>query len=131
MQNFFISQSIPYLICASTGISASIIHGKTVHSAFGPYSIKEDKTENVLCSLDVSKENGYSITFAQVFIIDEITMISSAALEAIDHGLKKLVAQMNNNFSNQTFGGKYILLFSDLAQVPAVTQAKDDYMDPY
>lgn len=88
-----------------------------MHSAFGLFSKKTGADEEVICSLDVSKENGYSIYFEKVIIIDEITMISANVLESINTGLKRLASPMNDYFFENLFGGKHILLFGDLAQV--------------
>ena len=126
---FLISKSIPYIVCASTGIAASLIGGSTVHSAFGIYSKKEQDIETILCSIDVSKPNGYAISFASVIIIDETTMISANILNSIDKGLKKIMSQKSDANYDKPFGGKNILLFDDLAQVPAVTLVPDDYIE--
>ena len=127
LKNYFIANSIPFIVCASTGIAASILNGKTVHSAFGLFTKKNENCEDVYCSLDIAKENGYAISFAKIIIIDEVTMISSKVLESLNNGLKKLAAQKNDVHFDLDFGGKNILLFGDLAQVPAVTRAPDDF----
>ena len=79
--------------------------------------------------MDISKENGYSISFAKVIIIDEVTMLPGKVLLALNDGLKKLSAQKNDINYTLPFGGRNILLFGDLAQVPAVTRAPDDYLE--
>ena len=116
-------------MCFYRGIAASLIQGKTVHSSFRLYTKKEEGTETVVCSLDISKENGYAISFVDFIIIDEAIMISANVLQALDVGLKKLAAQKNDKNFDHNFGGENILLFGDLAQVPAVTGFNDDYQE--
>ena len=129
LKKFFITKDIPFIVCASTGIAASLIGGRTVHSAFGIFCNKKDDNEEVFCSLDISKENGYAISFAKIIIIDEVTMMSGKVLLALNDGLKKLSAQKNDGNFVLPFGGRNVLLFGDLAQVPAVTRAPDDYIE--
>ena len=120
-------KNISYVVCASTGIAASLIDGFTVHSTFGIYTKKFQNEETVLCSSDISKPNGYSVSFASVIIIDEVTMISAEVMNALNRGLKKIMAQKSDANFDKPFGGKSVWLFGDLAQVPAVTRAPDDY----
>lgn len=56
-------------------------------------------------------------------------MISGKVLSAMEFGLKKIMAQANCNLRNLQFGGKTILLFGDLAQVPFVTRSPDDFLE--
>lgn len=128
--NYLTSNSIPFIVCASTGIAASLINGKTVHSAFGLFTKKTGTLEeDVLCSLDVSKPNGYAMSKVQLIIIDEVTMISGKVLAAIENGLRKIMAQIHSPLQSLQFGGKSLILFGDLAQVPAVTRSLDDFLE--
>ena len=103
-----------------------LIKGKTVHSAFGLFN-DDDK---IICGLNVDKPNGISMTYVKVIIIDEVTMISADVLDAVNSGLQKIMAQLNSEHSDKPFGGKSILLFGDLAQVPAVcTKSRSDYIE--
>ena len=61
-----------------------------------------------------------------VIIIDEITMISRAALDTLDSALRRLSAQVHARSVDQCFGGKSVLFFGDLAQVPAVVRGHND-----
>ena len=96
LTNYLTVKKIPFIICASTGIAASLIGGKTVHSAFGLYTQKNRSNETVLCSLDVTKPSGFAMAHVQVIIIDEVTMISGKVLNAIEWGLRKIMAQMKS-----------------------------------
>ena len=129
MINFLIANKIPYVTCASTGIAASLINGKTVHSAFSIYTARNYGEDNVFCSLDICKPNGFAMTYAKVVIIDEVTMISAKVLTSMEYGLRKIMSQKRSPLGLYPFGGKSILLFGDLAQVPAVTRAPDDFLE--
>ena len=125
LQAYFTTINVSYVTCASTGIAASLIKGRTVHSTFRIY---DDGTDNVTCGLDVSRPVGRAVSLCKVIIIDEVTMIPRQVLEALDRGLRRLAAQVNGR-SDLPFGGKHILLFGDLAQVPAVVRARDDFTE--
>ena len=56
-------------------------------------------------------------------------MMSAKVLSALEYGLRKITAQVKSPFGVTPFGGKCILLFGDLAQVPAVTRAPDDFLE--
>ena len=124
--NYLISKSIPFVVCASTGIAASLIGGNTVHSTFGLFTKKTKSNETVLCSLDVTRPNDFAMTYVKVIIIDEVTMISGDVLDAMEWGLRKIMSQIESVDREKMFGGKSLLLFGDLAQVPAVSINSDD-----
>ena len=55
-------------------------------------------------------------------------MVPRKILDALDPGLRRLAAQVNWS-ADLPFGCKHILLFGDLAQVPAVVYTRDDYSE--
>lgn len=124
IQALLTTLDVPFVTCASTGIAASLIHGQTLHSTFGLFT---DRDDNTRCSLDISRPRGYAISLCKVILIDEITMISRSVLEALDAGLRRLAAQVRRNSEDLPFGGKSLMLFGDVAQVPAVVRARDDF----
>ena len=71
IQSLLTSRSIPFLTCASTGIAADLIHGRTVHSAFSIFQLPNGDT---VSSLDIAKPSWQAISLAPVIIIDEITI---------------------------------------------------------
>lgn len=128
--NFLKANRIPHIVCASTGMAASLIKGKTVHSSFGIYSMKSSQeNDNVCCSLDISKPNGFAMSRVKVIIVDEATMISGKVFGAMEEGLRRIMAQIRSPLQSSQFGGKSILLFGDLAQVPAVTRSNSDFLE--
>ena len=109
-----------HIVLAPTGIAALNVSGATLHSTFGYYNlvhlpidqINEDtirlKSEKKLLLQDIS-----------TLIIDEISMVRADTFEKIDRILKAL------NHSTAPFGGKQILLFGDLFQLPPVVKAEE------
>ena len=56
-------------------------------------------------------------------------MISRSVLNCLDQTLRRLSAQAHSAGSELPFGGKNIIFFGDLAQVPAVVRARDDFAE--
>ena len=126
LQALFTTRDVPFVTCASTGIAASLIQGQTLHSTFGLFT---DRDNNTRCSLDIARPRGYAISLCQVILIDEVTMISRSVLEALEAGLRRLASQAHRNSSDLPFGGKSVILLGDVAQVPAVVRARDDFSE--
>ena len=124
IQAYCTTVNMSYVTCASTGIAAQLIGGRTVHSTFRIY---DDGTGVTKCGLDISRPVGRALSLCRLITIDEVTMIPKPVLEAVDFGLRRLAAQTNSPNCNLPFAGKHVLLFGDLAQVPAVVRARDDY----
>ena len=126
LQNLFVTSNAPFVTAASTGIAATLIHGRTVHATFGLFTTPANET---LCSLNISNPRGLALSLCRLIIIDEITMISRSVLNALDNGLRRLAGQSSRGDPTLPFGGQSLLLFGDLAQVPAVVRARDDYCE--
>lgn len=102
-----------YAITASTGCSAVLINGQTVHSylGMGNGSMKLDKIIQTL----KSKKNKYNqIAELQVLIIDEISMIDDTTFEIIS----KILSTIKE--TEQVFGGIQLLLVGDFCQLAPV-----------
>ena len=126
IRNILISKSIPFLICASTGIAASLIDGQTAHSAFSIFA----NTNGISVSgVRIQNQRGVALSKIRFLIIDEITMLSKSTLECIEHTLNTLALAVKRNNANNPFGGCSVLLFGDLAQVPAVSNQNDDFQE--
>lgn len=126
LQNLFITANVPFVTAASTGIAATLIHGHTVHSTFGLFT---NSANDTVCSLNIAHPRGLALSLCRVIIIDEITMISRSVLNALDNGLRRLAGQSRRGDPSLPFGGQSLLLFGDLAQVPAVVRARDDFAE--
>ena len=106
---------------APTGIAALNIGGKTIHSVckLPPYYINKSDIKRLpnvqrqfLCNLNL-------------IIIDEISMVSSNLLDALDDFLR-----MNRGIF-KPFGGVHILLVGDLFQLPPIVDNKYDLFIEY
>ena len=115
-----------YVKLAPTGRSAVNIKGQTIHSFF---SLQ-------LGVLDPSEYDNHYIDkarYADMIIIDEISMVRADIIDAIDQILKYT---MNNK---KPFGGKQLIFFGDPFQLPPVVDASievkqfftDKYSGPY
>lgn len=99
------------LYVAPTGIAAININGVTIHSAFGYKNIVQSVSE-----IRISKEQESLFKRIDTLVIDEISMVRVDTLERIDYILKKI------NKNNIPFGGKQIILFGDIFQIPPIAK---------
>lgn len=98
------------LKCAPTGIAAINISGKTVHSLFRLAPKLLDKKDiEVLPAKQIALYRN-----ADVFVIEEISMVTSNMLDGVDIFLRK------NLNSPRPFGGKTVVIVGDLFQLPPV-----------
>jgi len=102
------------VVIAPTTIAAENVKGSTIHSFFGfpprifnPEDIKVPKSKvSIIQNLDL-------------LIADEVSMVSSALVDAMDIALK----QTKNN--NKPFGGIPILFVGDLFQLPPIVENEE------
>ena len=128
-KSFLIKFITNYLICTnipSTGKAASLIDGQTAHSAFAIYTTPEN---NSVSSVRIQSQRGLAMSKIKFLIIDEITMLSKSTLDCIDNILKTLSNAVHNPNHDNPFGGCSVILFGDMAQVPAVSRLNDDYQE--
>lgn len=119
--NFFIHNSKKkVVVVAPTGVAAINVGGQTIHSLFQlpfypPYS-KEDVIPSC------AKKALFRALDA--IVIDEVSMVRADVMDAIDKKLR------NANDANKPFGGKQMLFFGDLYQLPPVAQPQvQRYLD--
>ncbi|MCD6450661.1 MAG: AAA family ATPase [Thermotogaceae bacterium] len=118
------------VILAPTGVAAVNVKGQTIHSffGFGP-DITVDKVEKIV------KEFPNIYTEIDAIIIDEISMVRADLLDAIDKFLK--INTSKRRPKKKPFGGKQMIFFGDLYQLPPVaTRMEKDvinqlYESPY
>lgn len=106
---------IPVAITASTGIAATHMNGKTIHS-WAHIGIKEYLTATDLQHLFKRKEHRQAIAEAKVLIIDEVSMLHHFRLDMVDAILRKVHGK------DEAFGGIQVVLCGDLFQLPPVTR---------
>ncbi len=113
------------LMCAFTGIAAINIKGQTIHSffRFPPQALGPEDDEIKLFYKNSEKYK--MIEEIQTIVIDEVSMLRSDTLEAIDYSLRK-----NGGDPSKIFGGKQILFVGDIFQLPPVIDDTDE-VDSY
>lgn len=111
--------SLNVIVCASTGTAAKNIEGRTVHSMF---HLEKDF---VLSNLVVGHPDFDEIKNAEVIIIDEISMMNGQILDKIQNVIQSIQTQqegLNESTTFSAFGGKLILLFGDMLQLPMIEE---------
>lgn len=99
------------IVLAPTGLAAVNVGGQTIHSFFGfpPRLIRPDDIRR--------SRNGGIMRRLKFLIIDEVSMVRSDLMWAIDQALR-----VNRGRPREPFGGVRLLLFGDLHQLPPVVQ---------
>jgi ATP-dependent DNA helicase PIF1 len=99
------------VVLAPTGLAAVNVGGQTIHSFFGfpPRLIRPDDIRR--------SRNGRLMRRLKLIIIDEVSMVRSDLMWAIDQSLR-----LNRGRPREAFGGVRLLLFGDLHQLPPVVQ---------
>ena len=109
-----------HIVLAPTGIAALNVSGTTLHSTFGYYNLVNLNLEDISDgTIKLKSEKRLILRNVSTIIIDEISMVRADTFDKIDRILKVI------NHNNLPFGGKQILLFGDLFQLPPVTKAKE------
>lgn len=111
------SHGIDPAITAATGIAATHIGGRTIHSWSG-IGIQESLDKHALHEIVTSKYIAPRIEKATVLIIDEISMLSAAMLDMVELVCRKV----KNN--QQPFGGMQVVLVGDFFQLPPIFQSE-------
>ena len=114
------------IVVAPTGVAAVNAGGVTIHSffqlPFTPY-VPGAKVES---KFDFSREKRKIIASVDLLVIDEISMVRSDQLDAIDVVLRRF------RDHGRPFGGVQLLLIGDLAQLtPVVTPEDERLLKPH
>ncbi|RLC04915.1 MAG: helicase, partial [Deltaproteobacteria bacterium] len=112
------------IITAPTGVAAINAGGVTLHSffqlPFGPFVPGNDAYDhNSHRQFRFSKEKKQIIQSLDLLVIDEISMVRSDLLDAVDAVLRR------HRRSNQPFGGVQLLMIGDLHQLSPVAKRDD------
>lgn len=99
------------VVVAPTGLAAVNVGGQTIHSFFGfpPRLIRPDDIRR--------SRNGRVMRRLDAVIIDEVSMVRSDLMWAIDQSLR-----LNRGRPREPFGGARMILFGDLFQLPPVVR---------
>lgn len=100
------------VVLAPTGVAAVNVGGQTIHSFFG-FPPKPISKYNVPM---IKSEEAYTLFKAiDIIVIDEISMVRADLFDAIDYFFERNFPEINKKF-----GGKQLILFGDLNQLPPV-----------
>ncbi len=101
-------------VLAPTGLAAVNVGGQTIHSFFGlpPRLIRPEDIRR--------SRNGSLMRRLKLIIIDEVSMVRSDLMWAIDQSLR-----INRGRLREPFGGLRLLLFGDMHQLPPVVQSAE------
>lgn len=128
-KTYLLNQYIDYLrdrdvmlgITASTGIAATHLNGRTIHSWCG-MGILERMSKSQIKGLTEKEHLWERIRYAKVLIIDEISMLNANRLDLVDSICKEF---RENPFL--PFGGIQVVFCGDFFQLPPVARTiKDD-----
>lgn len=109
------------LMSAFTGIAAINVGGQTLHSFFR-FPLKPLMPEDDEITIFKEFTQKYKIIEKiDTIVIDEVSMLRSDILEAIDFSLRK-----NGGDPSKKFGGKQILLIGDIFQLPPVIDSTEE-----
>lgn len=99
------------VVVAPTGLAAVNVGGQTIHSFFGfpPRLVKSDDIRR--------SRNGQLMRRMKYLVIDEVSMVRSDLMWAIDQSLR-----VNRGRPRESFGGVRLIMFGDLHQLPPVVQ---------
>lgn len=119
------------IVAAPTGVAAINAAGVTLHSLFqlpfGPFIPTPSMVAEIQGSIRQNKQKLDLLRAMDVLVIDEISMVRSDVLDAIDAVLRQVRRQ-----KDKAFGGTQLLLIGDLHQLPPVTRVDDwEILSPY
>lgn len=104
------------VVLAPTGVAAVNVGGATIHSFFG---FKPDITLEKAWSLGSKTKKVELYQNLSTIIIDEISMVRADLLDAIDAFLRRVC------LTSRPFGGKRMIFFGDLYQLPPVVTREE------
>ena len=106
---------------APTGVSALNVGGATLHSVFGFNNLENLSVDEIdESTITMSSQKSLVLREVDTIIIDEISMVRADTFDKIDKILK-----ITNN-SSKLFGGKQILIFGDVFQLPPIASSSEE-----
>jgi ATP-dependent DNA helicase PIF1 len=111
LQDFLKYTSKNVVVLAPTGLAAITVGGQTIHSFFKlpPHIVTEDEIYKKRFPNDIYRD-------VDTIVIDEISMVRVDIFDAIE-GILRLYGD-----KKKPFGGKQVILFGDLFQLPPVLE---------
>ncbi len=117
--HFLKSQKVGVGITASTGIAATHMNGRTIHSWAG-LGIKNEITADYLKKLLKNVNFRMRFLSTKVLVIDEVSMLHSFRLDMVDKVCRAFKR------SDLPFGGLQVILSGDFFQLPPVCKNGED-----
>ena len=109
------------IVLAPTGIAALNVSGATLHSTFGYSNLEELEVDQISpLSIRLKSEKQKVLKSIDTIIIDEISMVRADTFDKIDKILRVL------NESAKPFGGKQMIVFGDLFQLPPIAKRQEE-----
>lgn len=105
------------LVTASTGIAATHIGGRTIHSVLG-LGIHDDYPARLIDSIAKKSWVRKSVLKADTLVIDEISMLSPLHFEAANRVCQKIRG------STAPFGDLQVVMCGDFFQLPPITRPR-------
>ena len=106
-------------ILAPTGIAASLLNGKTIHSFFA-LGIRDFFSDEDIYDIATNSRLKKRFRELKVLIIDEVSMVSPTIFSVMDKVLQ--IAKKND----KPFGGIQVILSGDFFQLPPISRKNDD-----
>lgn len=104
---------------APTGIAAINIGGATLHSTFGYRNLEDLSLDEIsIKTVKLKSEKQMLLREIDTIVIDEISMVRADTFDKIDRILQVL------NGNKKLFGGKQMIVFGDLFQLPPIAKGK-------
>ena len=114
------------IVVAPTGVAAINAGGVTIHSFFQLPFTPYVPNVHIQSKFDFGKEKRRIIASLDLLIIDEISMVRSDLLDAIDSVLRRFRDRY------KPFGGVQLMMIGDLQQLtPVVTPEDEKMLAPY
>lgn len=96
------------IACATTGLASTLLlNGNTYHSTFRLFPPINSES---VCNINHNSSEADNLIKSKLIIIDEVTMATNSALEAIDKCLQDIM------LNNIPFGGKTVIIGGDFRQ---------------
>lgn len=127
-KTFLLKRFIKYLhakgkkvsVTATTGLAATHLNGRTIHSWAG-IGIKTELDTAILDKIYSNKLMLNDIKKTEVLIIDEVSMLHDYRLDMIDEVCRRI-----RDKSDQSFGGLQVVLSGDFFQLPPINKSKEE-----
>ena len=106
----YVAKTLPVLMMAPTGIAASVIGAKTVHSTL---DIRVGHDKDLTADEVKTMQAGGLYTKINGVVLDEISFVSREILRSIDKRLRQLMGE-----EHLRFGGLPVIFVGDFYQLP-------------